>query len=57
MNQQQSTQHKEPSDDELKHIKAKLKKGALAPADLLVLEGLIERTEKAAKQLRAAIVE
>jgi hypothetical protein len=56
MDKSQST-NKEPSDDELKKIKAKLKQGALAPADLLVLQGLIERTEKAAKQLRAAIVE
>lgn len=56
MNQDHGAQ-KNPSDDELKQIKTKLKQGKLAPADLQVLEGLIERTEKAAKQLRAAIVE
>jgi hypothetical protein len=56
MNQQDSVQ-KEPTEAELTEIKQKLKSGSLSPADLKVLQGLIERTERAAQQLRAAIVE
>jgi len=47
----------DPTDHELKQIKAKLKAGKLDPSDLKVLGALVERTETAAKQLRAAIVE
>lgn len=50
-------EHHEPTDGELVQLKAKLKAGKLAPEDLKALVGLVERTEKAAKQLRAAIVE
>ncbi|WP_128575813.1 hypothetical protein [Pseudomonas piscis] len=50
-------EHAEPTNAELTQLKAKLKAGKLAPEDLKALVGLVERTEKAAKQLRAAIVE
>ncbi|MGE8412515.1 MAG: hypothetical protein ACN6QY_09145 [Pseudomonas sp.] len=50
-------EHTEPTNVELTQLKAKLKAGKLAPEDLKALVGLVERTEKAAKQLRAAIVE
>jgi hypothetical protein len=48
---------KEPTDAELAAIKKKLKAGTLDKQDLEALEGLVERTEHAAKKLRAAIVE
>ena len=44
-------------DERLQQLKEKLKAGRLEPKDLEVLEQLVERTEFAAKQLRAAIVE
>lgn len=47
----------EHTDNELSEIKKKLKSGKLDRKDLEVLESLVERTERAAKQLRAAIVE
>lgn len=47
----------EHTDNELSEIKKKLKSGKLDRRDLEVLESLVERTERAAKQLRAAIVE
>jgi hypothetical protein len=49
--------HKEHSNAELAEVKKKLKAGKLDAKDLAVLESLVERTEQAAKQLRAAIVE
>ena len=50
-------EHTEPTTAELTQLKTKLKAGKLAPEDLKALVCLVERTEKAAKQLRAAIVE
>lgn len=49
--------HKDPTEAELAEVKQKLKAGKLEKKDLAVLEGLVERTEQAAKRLRAAIVE
>jgi hypothetical protein len=45
------------SDSEISSIKQKLKSGKLEKADLEALQSLVERTEHATKQLRAAIVE
>ena len=45
------------SDARLSEIKKNLKAGRLEAADLKSLEALVERTELATKQLRAAIVE
>jgi hypothetical protein len=45
------------SERDLHEIKSRLKAGRLEPGDIKVLESLVERTERAAKQLRAAIVE
>lgn len=42
---------------ELSAIKTRLKAGRLEPTDLNALKTLVERTELAAKNLRAAIVE
>ena len=47
----------EHSDHDLKAVKDRLKAGKVTREDLQVLTNLVERTEKAAKQLRAAIVE
>lgn len=44
-------------DERLQQVKEKLKAGRLEPKDLEVLEQLVARTELAAKQLRAAVVE
>jgi len=46
-----------PSDRELQEIKARLKAGKMEQKDLKVLQSLVERTEHAAKQLRAALAE
>jgi hypothetical protein len=47
----------DPNEKELSAIKARLKSGKLDPTDLRALKTLVERTELAAKNLRAAIVE
>jgi hypothetical protein len=47
----------EASDEHLARIKQALKAGRLEPEDLKVLERLVERTEQATRQLRAAVVE
>jgi hypothetical protein len=47
----------EPEDDELARIKQSLKAGTVSPDDLQVLKNLVERTERAATQLRAALIE
>lgn len=47
----------EQSDSDLKAVKDRLKAGKVTREDLQVLTNLVERTEQAAKQLRAAIVE
>lgn len=53
-----TTQYRgEPSDQELKELKARLKQGKLEKKDLDVLEALVMRTEEATKKLRAAVVE
>lgn len=51
-----STSH-EPSTHDLANIKARLKGGKLETADFAAIKSLVERTEQAAKNLRAAIVE
>lgn len=48
---------KQPTDTDLSAIKSRLKAGQLSPTDLDALKSLVERTEAAAKNLRAAIVE
>jgi hypothetical protein len=45
------------NDDRLSQVKANLKAGRLEREDISVLEAIVERTELAARQLRAAIVE
>jgi hypothetical protein len=52
-----ASQGQQPSADELKALKERLKNGKLGPNDLKTLEKLVEHTEEAAKKLRAAIVE
>ena len=47
----------EPTEQELKAVKQKLLAGKLETRDLEILKGIVERTEIAAKQLRAAVVE
>jgi len=44
-------------DERLRQIKENLKAGQLEAEDLRALESLVERTEAATRQLRAAIVE
>ena len=51
------TSDKAPTEKDLSAIKARLKEGRLEKSDLRALEQLVERTELAAKHLRAAIVE
>jgi hypothetical protein len=45
------------SEERLAQVKANLKAGKLDPEDIHVLEAIVERTEAATQQLRAAIVE
>jgi hypothetical protein len=45
------------SDERLSQVRANLKAGKLEREDIEVLEAIVERTEAAARQLRAAIVE
>lgn len=45
------------SDKQLNDVKTRLKVGKLTHEDIKVLEGLVIKTEEAAKSLRAAIVE
>lgn len=52
----ETPQH-EIEDERLRQVKEKLRAGRLEAGDLEVLEQLVVRTESAAKQLRAAIVE
>jgi hypothetical protein len=47
----------EVNEERLAGIKEALKAGRLDPEDLRALERLVERTEQATRQLRAAIVE
>jgi len=47
----------EHNDERLSRVKANLKAGKLERDDIQVLEAIVERTEAAARQLRAAIVE
>jgi hypothetical protein len=46
-----------PSSDELAALRERLKAGKVTREDLQVLADLAERTEQAAKQLRAALAE
>jgi hypothetical protein len=50
-------ERREPTDVEIDEVKRKLKSGKLEKKDLEVLEALVERSESAAKKLRAAVVE
>lgn len=47
----------DPTPEELKELKARLKSGKMTAEDLKTLENLVQKTERSAANLRAAVVE